>query len=149
MKRIMPAAAAAIAALFALQATAADDKADREPPRPRVLYIFAPDLNSKELQKEYPVLQRAEDDLEDSDIFLVYVVGDRSVKLPPPDARVAQASELRKLYHVDADAFRMVLIGKDGWQKMRWNEPVDVHQVLLHAADMPTGHKNDDQDQHK
>jgi hypothetical protein len=28
---------------------------------------------------------------------------------------------------------------------MRWSEPVDPRQVLLHAAEMPTGHKDEDQ----
>ena len=146
MKRTMPAIAAAAAALFALHVAQAADQPERQPPRPRVLYGFAPNLDSKELQKEYPVLQRAQADLEDSDILLVYVVGDRSVRLPPPESRTAQAAELRKLYHVDADAFRMVLIGKDGWQKMRWTEPADIHDVLLHAADMPQSRKDEDQD---
>ena len=75
----------------------------------------------------------------------VFVIGDRPVKLPPPDVRTEEASNLRKLYHVDANAFRMVLIGKDGWQKMRWSEPVDPGQVMAHASEMPTKKKDEDQ----
>jgi len=118
-------------------------KEDRQPPRPRMLFVFAPDADNKPLQAQYDRLQKTSDDLEDGDILTVYVIGDRSVKVPGPDAHTEPAANLRKLYHVDADAFRMVLVGKDGWQKMRWNEPTDVHQVLMHASEMPTGKKEE------
>jgi len=126
----------------------AADRPEHQPPKPRVLFIFAPDVENKELQQEYDKVQRGQGELEDSDILTVFVIGDRTVRLPPPDSRTMDGVSLRKLYHVDANAFRMVLLGRDGWQKMRWSEPVDLREVMLHAADMPTSHK-DEEDQHK
>jgi hypothetical protein len=134
-----------LAGAFALDGASAADKEDHEPPRPRVLFVFAPDTSNKPLQIEYEQLQKAGNALDDSDILTVFVIGDRPVKLPPPDARTDTAANVRKLYHVDADAFRMVLIGKDGWQKMRWSEPVDPGQVMAHASEMPTKKKEEDQ----
>lgn len=147
MKRIRLSIVAVLLAGWTGAPAMAADKAEHEPPRPRVLFIFAPDVESKALQQEYDQIQHAQGELDDSDIMTVFVIGDRKVKLPPPDSKTTDGTSLRKLYHVDADAFRMVLIGKDGWQKMRWSEPVDIRQVMLHAAEMPTGHK--DEEEHK
>ena len=145
MTRIRLPAVVLVVAAFAGHFAWAADRGEHEPSRPRVLFVFAPDVENKPLQQEYDQLQRSQGDFEDSDITTIFVIGDRPVKLPPPDARTEEAGNLRKLYHVDANAFRMVLVGKDGWQKMRWSEPVDSHQILMHAADMPTGHKDEDQ----
>ena len=68
---------------------------------------------------------------------VVYIIGDRSVKLPPPDMKTVSGDEMRKHYHVDATGFRIVLVGDDGWEKKRWTEPTDPHAILSHAADMP------------
>lgn len=149
MKRTLSSILAVLLSVAADHAALAADKEDAPPPRPRVLFIFAPDVENKPLQQEYDQIQRSQGELEDSDVLTVYVIGDRRVKLPPPDSKTEDAADLRKLYHVDANAFRVVLVGKDGWQKMRWSEPVDARQVLAHAAEMPTGHKQEDEDQHK
>ena len=144
MKRIRFSIAAILISVLAGPAAMAADRPEHEPPRPRVLFIFAPDVESKALQQEYDQIQRAQGELEDDDVMTVFVIGDRQVRLPPPDSKMSDGASLRKLYHVDANAFRVVLIGRDGWQKMRWTEPVDAHQVLLHAADMPTRHDKDE-----
>jgi hypothetical protein len=145
MNRIHLSLAAILVSALTGPLASAADKVEHEPPRPRVLFIFAPDVQSKPLQQEYDQIQRAQGELEDSDIMTVFVIGDRQVRLPPPDSKTSDGASLRKLYHVDADAFRVVLIGRDGWQKMRWSEPVDAHQVMVYAADMPTSHKDEDE----
>jgi hypothetical protein len=105
--------------------------------RSRLLLVFAPDENNKSLQTQYAELERDTAEVNSEDVDVVYVVGDRPVKLPPPDAKTESAANLRKHYHVDADGFRVVLIGSNGWEKARWSEPTDPHVIVDHAQDMP------------
>jgi hypothetical protein len=130
---VIVACAAAIAGLPAL--AQGKDKLP-PPPRPRILFMFAPDADNKQAVTEYEMLQKALDAFDNSDIHTIIVVANRPVKMPP-DGHVEQAADLRKHYHIDADAFRLVLVGEDGWEKMRWTEPVDPHQVISHANEMP------------
>jgi hypothetical protein len=110
---------------------------EHEEERSRLLIVFAPNEDAKPLIAEYEALQRDVGELGSSDVDVIYVVGDHSVKLPPPDAKTESAENMRKRYHVDADGFRIVLIGKDGWEKARWSEPTDPEKILSRAQDMP------------
>jgi hypothetical protein len=126
------------AALLASRiAVAQDQDHEKEPERGRMLLVFAPNEESKQLVAEYDELQRDLGALGNEDVDVVYVIGDHMVKLPPPDAKTESAENLRKHYHIDATGFRVVLVGKDGWEKARWNEPVTTDKILSRAPDMP------------
>ncbi len=105
--------------------------------RSRLLLVFAPDENNKSLQAQYTQLEADTAEVNGEDVDVVYVVGDRPVKLPPPEAKTESADALRKHYHVDTTGFRVVLVGRDGWEKARWSEPTDPHIIVGRAADMP------------
>jgi hypothetical protein len=108
-----------------------------DPERSRLLLVFAPDDNNPSLKAQYAELERDTAEVDGEDVDVVYVVGDRPVKLPPPEAKTESAANLRKHYHVDATGFRVVLVGRDGWEKARWSEPTDPHIIVGRAADMP------------
>ena len=105
--------------------------------RSRLLFIFAPDQDNKQLIDQYQRNQRALDAFDGADVDVLYVIGDHTVKLPPPDMKAVSGDELRKHYHVDAAGFRIVLVGGDGWEKRRWSEPTDPVQIVNRAPDMP------------
>jgi hypothetical protein len=117
--------------------TALAQKGHQEEHRPRLLLVFAPDENNKSLIDQYGRLQRDSGEVDAEDVDIIYVIGDHMVKMPPPDVKTVSGNDLRKLYHVDADGFRVVLIGDNGWEKKRWSEPTDPHAILTHAAEMP------------
>jgi hypothetical protein len=110
---------------------------DGAPERPRLLLVFAPNEDNKSLVQQYQSLEQDTGEINSEDVDVVYVIGDRSVKLPPPDSKTETAENMRKRYHVDTTGFRVVLIGHDGWEKARWSEPTDPHVIVSHAADMP------------
>lgn len=128
---------AVIAALAAAFLASAAPAQEREPDRGRLLFVFAPNEDSKPLIAQYDALQRDIGAVSSADVDVVYVIGDHPVKLPPPDAKTESADALRKRYHVDTNGFRVVLIGKDGWEKARWSEPTDPGKILSRAPDMP------------
>jgi hypothetical protein len=138
LERLAPALiTGAIMAVLLQPAVALGRSNDSNEDRSRLLLVFAPDENSKELQTQYAELERDTAEVNGEDVNVVYVVGDRPVKLPPPEAKTESAANLRKHYHVDATGFRVVLVGRDGWEKARWQEPTDPHVIIDHAADMP------------
>lgn len=134
---LMLAGAAAIGLCIAHPTLAQDKDSDRAPERSRMLLVFAPNEESKPLLAQYDMLQRDLGEVSSADVDIVYVIGDRPVKLPPPDAKTESADNLRKHYHVDATGFRIVLVGKDGWEKARWSEPTKTETILNRAPDMP------------
>jgi hypothetical protein len=145
MNRFLSFALGLLAAATCLESAIAD-KTDIQEERPRLLLIFAPDTDSKVLKQQYDALEADAAEVNDEDVNVVYVIGDRGVKMPPPDAKTMTADEVRKRYHVDATAFKVVLVGRDGWQKARWSEPTDPHVIIGRAADMPKP-KSKDEDQ--
>lgn len=128
---------AAALSVMLLTGGALAQKGEPQEHRARLLLVFAPDENNKSLIDQYGRLQRDNGEVDAEDVDVIYVIGDRQVKLPPPDMKTVGGDELRKHYHVDATGFRVVLVGDDGWEKKRWAEPTDPHAILTHAADMP------------
>ena len=130
----------ALGLILALAATGPANAQKRGGPddhRSPMLLIFAPDENSKQLLDQYQENQRAMDAFDAADVDVIYVIGERMVKLPPPDMKTVSAGDLRKRYHVDANGFRIVLVGDDGWEKTRWSEPTEPRQIINRAPDMP------------
>jgi hypothetical protein len=133
------AAAALIAALLAPSASAQDkDTAPAQQPRPRVLFIFAPNMDDKQLALQYDKLQKEAGEVDDADLHTIFVIGDRQVRLPPPEAHMEDAANIRKRYHVDPTAFKLVLLGSNGWEKKRWSEPTDPHEIVNYTHELPS-----------
>ena len=132
-------ASLALGLILALAATGPAQAQKRGPQEHRspMLLIFAPDENNKQLIDQYDQNQHAQDAFDGADIDVIYVIGDHMVKLPPPDMKTVSCENMRKLYHVDATGFRVVLVGDDGWEKKRWSEPTPPRTILSHAPDMP------------
>ena len=80
--------------------------------RRRVMVIAAPSADDPRLQaqrREFSALTAGSDD---RDLRLVTLVGDRV------EGASEAASALRRRFHLAADAFRVLLIGKDGGVKL-------------------------------
>jgi hypothetical protein len=129
----------ALGLVLALAATAPANAQRRGPEEHRspMLLVFAPDEDNKQLLDQYRQNQQAQDAFDGADIDVIYVIGDHTVKLPPPDMKTVSCSDLRKRYHVDATGFRVVLVGNDGWEKTRWAEPTSPRVIMSRAPDMP------------
>ena len=47
------------------------------------------------------------------------------------------AAALQNTYHIPPDSFSLILIGKDGHEKDRWSEPVDMQEIFSVIDAMP------------
>jgi len=135
--RTSPIALGLILALAASGAALAQKRGGEDTHRSRILLVFAPSEDDKQLLAQYQENQRATDAFDGADVDVVYVIGDHMVKMPAPDLKTVSAGDLRKRYHVDANGFRVVLVGGDGWEKTRWPEPTAPSKILSRAPDMP------------
>ncbi len=80
--------------------------------RKRVMVVFAPspdDPRLREQRREATVLAAGPDD---RDLHLVVVAGDRV------EGATDAAAELRRRFHMEPAAFRVLLVGKDGGVKL-------------------------------
>jgi len=66
-------------------------------------------------------------------------IGDRAVSLGGGLGETLETARLRDAFNVAEDDFCMIYVGKDGLEKLRWEEPVAVDRLfrLIDAADPP------------
>ena len=87
----------------------------------RVLLTFGNPTSDK-LQNQKAILATDPDGLEDRDMVI----------LEPP-----QTNTLAKRYKVDPKNFMVILVGKDGGEKLRQQEPVTLDQLFGLIDQMP------------
>ncbi|MFC3692439.1 DUF4174 domain-containing protein [Chenggangzhangella methanolivorans] len=129
-------AAAALVAAFAAPAFAAGLDAYLWKSRPVI--VFAPERDQPEAADQLKRLAAARATLEDRDMP-VFVVTRRQVS-PLSGGRAPatlNAQDLRKTYGVADDAFAVVLVGKDGGEKLRSAEPVEAARLTDLVDTMP------------
>ena len=92
----------------------------------RVLLLFAPDARNPQLAQQKEMLDQQAAGVQERDLKVFEVTGDS-----PSDQQV------RDRFHVKADSFAVVLIGKDGSKKLKHSEPTDPHDVFKLIDSMP------------
>lgn len=97
----------------------------------RLLFVFAPDARSELLARQRDMAAKAQSGFGDRDLKLVEVVGDGVT------GSSESAASLRKRYGVAPGAFRAVLVGKDGGQKMSEPEPIAAETLFGTIDAMP------------
>ncbi|RXF69581.1 DUF4174 domain-containing protein [Hansschlegelia zhihuaiae] len=139
MTRIAPLAwlgAALVAAGVAAPAAAAGLDAFRGKSRPVV--VFAPSREAPAVADQLKRLAGAREALTEREMP-VFVVTTRGVTTLSGGRAPATltAAGLRQAYGVKDDAFAIVLVGKDGGEKLRSAEPVDAAKLTGLVDEMP------------
>jgi len=92
----------------------------------RVLLLFAPSTNNDQIIQQKQMLDSHSAGLEERDLKVFEITGS------------SQADEqLRGRFHVKADSFAVVLVGKDGSQKLKRSQPTDPEEVFKLIDSMP------------
>ncbi len=92
----------------------------------RVLLLFAPDPNDVRLTQQKQMLDREAAGVKERDMKVFEITGNE------------QADEqLRDKFHVKADSFAAVLIGKDGSEKLKRSQPTDPREFFSLIDSMP------------
>jgi hypothetical protein len=111
----------------------------------RVLLVFAPSDQTPDFERQFDILSKHASDLRERDLVLIQVV---TIAHPPTTANTLRvphlpvASEtaqldLRHRFHVAPGAFTVILIGKDGGEKLRQHTPISIDKLNAVIDAMP------------
>jgi hypothetical protein len=109
----------------------------------RLLLVFAPSDRADSLEKQEKRFDGHDAGFRDRDLLLLTITGEATGTLreaPGTEPRRLTEAAIRRLYDqvgVPVDAFRVLLVGKDGTEKHRDAEPVTVRMVFDTIDAMP------------
>jgi len=109
----------------------------------RPLLLFARSVKDPEFVRQIDELRAHASEVKERDIIVVPVVSNDTVtsqpqaELPNTELSRSEASAARSRFKVNADSFRVVLIGKDGSQKHSSKTPVAFDKLSALVDSMP------------
>jgi hypothetical protein len=119
----------------------------------RPLLVFAPSAN-EEFHQQMLVLAQQTRDFEARQILVIPVLFRRrkegkeeipsSETLPEADTMELEAAEcasVRRRFHIGQDDFAVILVGKDGGEKLRSRTPVTMERLIKLIDSMPMRQK--------
>ncbi len=127
--------------LFGLQADAQVQvrEADLAPFKwkKRPLVLFTPTANLPAYVRQLALLRGESEGLQERDMVLLELVGPQEVYLDGVRQKRMQSNTLRERFRVPADAFAVVLVGKDGTRKLQSATPVTTEAIFGLIDQMP------------
>jgi hypothetical protein len=103
----------------------------------RPLLLFAPSDGDPRLVDTVNRIEASRCDVVDRDIVIGVVVTEGASSLDGQAIGADQSQRLMKQYAIDEDAFTVVLIGKDGTEKLRANDVPDLQTIYAVIDGMP------------
>ena len=103
----------------------------------RPLLVFAPTDSDPRLVETLSRIESSRCDFGDRDMVLGLVVNEGSSTLDGQEVNPEEAQRLRDQYAIGESAFSVVLIGKDGGQKLRVDEVPDLSAIYDLIDGMP------------
>ena len=102
----------------------------------RVLLVFSPTPALPAYQSLAYDLTRNQDGVRERDLVVFFVLGDGESRLGDESLSDQQAENLRRRFDVGADAFKVVLVGKDGLVKLS-SDAVTLTELFAVIDAMP------------
>lgn len=103
----------------------------------RPLLVFAPTGNDPRLVETMRRIEASRCDFADRDMVLGWIVTDGASTLDGNVVDTDQAQRLRSEFGIGATSFSVVLIGKDGGEKLRVNDIPDLAAIYAVIDGMP------------
>lgn len=105
----------------------------------RPLLLFAKSRSFAPLDKQVDLLRGYRPDLEDRDMVVLSTTGSQetSATIGYVSINRGTARELRKLYKPESRGLTIILVGKDGGEKARWQQVVDPQVIFDLIDSMP------------
>lgn len=103
----------------------------------RLLLIFAPSLQSDEYQNQLLELKGEGDGLHDRDMKIFYMLEKGTSKVDQETLIVNNKEQLRDMFNVVNGEFTVILIGKDGSEKLRSNSVLKMQKLFTVIDAMP------------
>lgn len=103
----------------------------------RPLLVFAASADDAKLRELRTELARAAPELRDRDMVLIEVIGAAQASLDGAALPEGTAADLRRHFEVPAQALTLILVGKDGGEKLRASDRWDLAEVFALVDGMP------------
>ena len=103
----------------------------------RPLLVFAPTGNDPRLVETMRRIEASRCDFADRDMVLGRIVADGASTLDGQGVDTNQAQRLRSEFGIGTNSFSVVLIGKDGGEKLRVNDIPDLQAIYAVIDGMP------------
>ncbi|MBN67149.1 MAG: hypothetical protein CMM94_06245 [Rickettsiales bacterium] len=103
----------------------------------RVLLVFAPSSDSDALAEQRAIMAAHQDGFEDRDMAVWELVAYSYVALNGEVKAHLPVQAFQRHFDVSEDAFEVILLGKDGEEKLRQSEPLSAEALFGLIDSMP------------
>ncbi len=103
----------------------------------RILLIFAPSEQSPLYQQQQQAWQSRSEDMQERDLKWVEVLANGISRVDGQPMADASADRLRNQFGIAPEDFAVILVGKDGTEKQRFSQPVDLSEIFSTIDAMP------------
>lgn len=103
----------------------------------RLLLVFAASPGSADLKIQTKRLKEDLPALGERDMVIITILGEGQSSVGSEPLNEAAAKTLRKQFKVNDDHFAVILIGKDGTEKLRSSQPFSMEQLFSTIDAMP------------
>jgi len=103
----------------------------------RLLLVFAPEPEHPELPHQRRLLRDAQTGLKDRDMMIWEVVHEASVRVDGASKPQLSTQPFYQHFNVPEDHFQVILIGKDGTEKLRQSTALSMEDLFARIDAMP------------
>jgi hypothetical protein len=103
----------------------------------RILLIFALSEQSPLYQQQQQAWQSRTEGMQERDLKLVEVLATGASRVDGQPMSAASADRLRNQFGIAPEDFAVILVGKDGTEKQRFSQPVDLSDIFRTIDAMP------------
>lgn len=103
----------------------------------RLLLVFAPSEASAVYKQQMQLLVEQKAGLDDRDLLVVKLLATGTSYLDSQPIDEMTAAQFRSQFNVGPEEFRVILLGKDGTQKRRDDNPVEPAVIFNQIDAMP------------
>ncbi len=103
----------------------------------RLLLVFAPREQDETFQNFIEKLQGQEDQMTDRDLIIFSIFESGESRLGDSSIDPHSAASLRDRFSIPPGQFMVVLVGKDGGEKLRRNSDVELKEIFSLIDSMP------------
>ena len=103
----------------------------------RIILIFAQSISDSLYQTCKEQLRDLKDEIIDRDLIIFYILAEGGSEAGDSLLSDQQSSQLRESFEIKPDKFSIVLIGKDGGEKLRQVGRIDFKEIFGRIDAMP------------
>ena len=102
----------------------------------RLILIFNSEIDGPSIVRQMELFQNQEPELQDRDLF-IYQISPTGVKNPDGQTDHKTAKWFYDRYGISKNTFQVLLIGKDGGEKLRADNPIAPEKIFALIDTMP------------